>query len=236
MKNNRTLVIIGFTSLFVLFNFIVFFLPLDKTTTFWIAYVFTSIALIQVVVVSYLVLAKKDPLKDKFLNFSLIQISYRYFITQFVLGLVLFTLVLLKLDQDYFYISIIGMILSVGFLGFTITKLSFSKLGINEVERLDKEVANKVDFIKQTLMTVEPLAFRTKDSTLKKAMSKLIETIRYSDPMSNEASKLLEDKIVSSIEHLNLNFEEKSNDDVMIEIEKIIELFQQRNALIKYKK
>lgn len=236
MGNNRTLVIIGFSSLLILFNFVVFFLPLDKTTTFWIAYVFTSIALIQVVVVSYLVLVSKVSLKDKFLNFSLIQISYRYFISQFVLGLVLFALVLLKLDQEYFYISIIGMILSVGFLGFTITKLSISKLGINEVERLDKEVGNKVDFIKKTQLTVEQLAYSTKNATLKKEFSKLIETIRYSDPMSNESSKLLDDKIITSTEQLKLNFEEKSNDDVMIEIERINQLFQQRNTLIKYKK
>lgn len=236
MTNNKTLAAITFGSLFVVFNIVVFITPIPLTPTFWIAYVFTSISFFLMIAISYKVISSQQPLKSKFLNLSLIQISYSYFITQLIVGVVLFALTAFGYDRQNLLVPIVGFVASTTLLGFTVSKLSFTKLGINEVERVENKVKEKVDFIKEKQLIIDQLVSEVDDKELKKALSSLSEMIRFSDPMSNESVTGLESTINDKISNLSLNVKKFSSEIVLEECKAISLLIDQRNKKLKVNK
>lgn len=236
MTNNKTLAAITFGSLFVVFSFVVFVIQIPLTPTFWISYVFTSISFFLMILISYKVLSSPKPLMSKFLNLSLIQIAYSYFVTQLVVGVVLLTLTGLRYDQQIILVPIIGFVFSVALLGFTVSKLSFTKLGINEVERVESKVKEKVNFIKEKQLIIDQLVSEVDNKELKKTLSSLSETIRFSDPMSNESVTGLENDISERINNLSLNVKKFTSVVITEECKTIKLLFDQRNKKVQISK
>lgn len=236
MTSNKTLATITLGSLFVVFNLVVFIIQIPLTPTFWIAYVFTSISFFLMIWISYKVISSQQPLKGKFLNLSLIQIAYSYFVTQLVIGIVLFALTGFGYDQQIILVPIVGFVVSAVLLGFTISKLSFTKLGINEVERVESKVKEKVNFIKEKQLIIDQLVSEVNDKDLKKALTSLSEVIRFSDPMSNESVTVLENEITYKINNLSLNIKKFSSEIAMEECKTIKLLLEQRNKQIKINK
>lgn len=236
MTKNKTLTIIGFGSLFILFNLIVFIIPIVHAATFWIAYIFTSLSFFMMIGISVKVISSPSPLKTKFMNLSLIQIGYSYFISQLILGIVLFIVAAFDYDQKFTLIPIAGFILSATLLGFTISKLSFTKLGINEVERVENKVREKVNFIKENQLTIDQLIGETHDKELKKALMSMSEVIRFSDPMSKDSMVDLENEITKKINDMSLNIKNVSTETILEECNSIKSLLDLRNRKVKTSK
>jgi hypothetical protein len=60
------------------------------------------------------------------------------------------------------------------------------------IEAVHENVKVKTSYMKMLQADVEMMAMRAADPTVKVAYTKLAESIRYSDPMSNEALVLVE--------------------------------------------
>ena len=236
MTNNKTLTAITFGALLIVFNLIVFLMPIPQTTTFWIAYIFTSVSFLLLIVISYKVLSSPVPLKSKFLNLSLIQITYSYFVAQLALGIILIVLTALSYDSQSILVPIGGCLLSVALLGFTISRLSFTKLGVNEIERVQEVVDKKIGFIKEKQSILNKLVTETNDNDLRKSLTMLSEVIRFSDPMSNESVTAIETNITNKINNLRLNINKFSKETVMKECREIEALLNQRNIIVKNNK
>ena len=71
------------------------------------------------------------------------------------------------------------------------------------------------------------------DPALKRALKKLSETIRYSDPMSNEAVADIEEQIMQTVNELRVNIENNKNEEAVQSCKDIEVLFLQRNSLLK---
>lgn len=173
---------------------------------------------------------------SKFLNLSLIQIAYSYFVTQLVVGVVLLTLTGLRYDQQIILVPIIGFVFSVALLGFTVSKLSFTKLGINEVERVESKVKEKVNFIREKELIIDQLIGEADDKDIKKALTSLLETIRFSDPMSNDSVTGIENDITDRINNLSLNIKKYTKEVVTEECNIIKLLLDQRNKKVQISK
>ena len=84
MKKNSTkgYVILGI--IFALISIIAFVVPTMKTATFWIAYVFTAIAIVAQIVIWKNALGKEDTLKSKFLCLPVVHVGVVYLVVQIV--------------------------------------------------------------------------------------------------------------------------------------------------------
>lgn len=236
MTNNKTLTAITFGVLIILFNLIVFLVPIPQTTTFWIAYIFITISFLMVVVISYRVISSPVPLKSKFLNLPLIQIVYSYFVVQLIIGAVLFLLAFFRFENQSILVPIVGLVLSAALFGFTISKLSFTKLGINEVERVEGAIKEKTGFMNEIKQRVDQLVSLTLETEPKRALSKLSEAIRFSDPVSNDSTTEIESELSSRIDKLMENFASISNSQIIEECKTIQSLLNQRNIKAKSSK
>ena len=82
-------------------------------------------------------------------------------------------------------------------------------------------------------MDVDVFIPQVSDPALKKALKKVSETIKYSDPMSNAAVADIEAQIMQTVNELRVNVENNRNAEAIQTCKDIEVLFMQRNSLLK---
>lgn len=190
MKKNSTkgYVILGI--LFTLVSIIAFAVPTLKTATFWIAYVFTAAAFAAQIIIWRTALGK-EALKSKFLGFSVVHIGIVYAIIQTVAFAVFLFAPMLPVWSAIVVCSIIAGVSAVCMIS--------TDAGLNEIERVEAEVQEKVFFIRELQADIELIATTETDADTKAELTRLAEKISFSDPMSNEQLMDLENKISTKV-------------------------------------
>ncbi|WP_337555951.1 hypothetical protein [Phascolarctobacterium succinatutens] len=190
MKKNSTkgYVILGI--LFTLVSIIAFAVPTLKTATFWIAYVFTAAAFAAQIIIWRTALGK-EALKSKFLGFPVVHIGIVYAIIQTVAFAVFLFAPMLPVWSAIVVCSIIAGVSAVCMIS--------TDAGLNEIERVEAEVQEKVFFIRELQADIELIATTETDADTKAELTRLAEKISFSDPMSNEQLMDLENKISTKV-------------------------------------
>ena len=194
MKKNKGMAYAALAIAFVLFNVIAFAVPTAKTSTFWIAYVFTAIAFASQIAIWKFAFKGADTLKSKFLGISLISVGITYLIAQ-IIAFAAFAA--LPLTASWIAVVVCALI-----LGISAICLIGTETGREEVGRVEEKVEKKVFYIKSLQVDVEMLARTETDTDTKAALTKLAEKIRFSDPMSNEILAELEAEINAKVKEL----------------------------------
>ena len=194
MKKNKGMAYAVLAIAFVLFNVIAFAVPTVKTATFWIAYVFTSIAFASQIAIWKFAFKGADTLKSKFLGIPLISVGITYWIVQIIAFAVFMAL---PLTASWIAIMVCALI-----LGISAICLIGTETGREEINRVEEKVEKKVFYIKSLQVDVEILASAERDTDTKAALTKLAEKIRFSDPMSNEVLADLEAEISAKVGEL----------------------------------
>ena len=186
MKKNSTKGYIILGILFALVSIIAFAVPTIKTTTFWIAYVFTAAAFAAQIIIWNKALGKEE-LKSKFLGFPVVHIGIVYVIIQTVVFAVFLFVPTLPAWSAIVVCSIIAGVSAVCMIS--------ADAGRNEIERVEAKVQKKIFYIRELQADVELIAAAEADTDTKAVLTQLAEKIRFSDPMSNEQLADLENKI-----------------------------------------
>ena len=194
MKKNKGMAYAALAIAFVLFNVIAFAVPTVKTATFWIAYVFTSIAFASQIAIWKFAFKGADTLKSKFLGIPLISVGITYWIVQIIAFAVFMAL---PLTASWIAIMVCALI-----LGISAICLIGTETGREEINRVEEKLEKKVFYIKSLQVDVEILASAERDTDTKAALTKLAEKIRFSDPMSNEVLADLEAEISAKVGEL----------------------------------
>lgn len=214
MKKNSTkgYVILGI--LFALVSISAFAVPLIKTATFWIAYVFTAVAFASQIFIWNKALGKED-LNNKFIGLPVVHIGIVYAIVQTVVFAVFLFVPTLPAWSAIVVCSVI--------VGVSAVCMISSDAGRNEIERVEAKVQKKVFYIRELQVDVELIAAAETDADTKAALTQLAEKIRFSDPMSNEQLADLENKISVKVMEL------KTATNKVEIITEIISLLNERN-------
>lgn len=194
MKKNNSMAYAVLAIAFVLFNVIAFAVPTAKTATFWIAYVFTTVAFASQIAIWKFAFRGADTLKSKFLGIPLISAGITYLIIQIIAFAVFMAL---PLTASWIAIVVCALI-----LGISAICLIGTETGREEIIRVEEKVEKKIFYIKSLQVDVEMLASDETDIDTKMALTKLAEKIRFSDPMSNEILVELEAEITAKVKEL----------------------------------
>lgn len=205
--------------LLVLFSVIAFVIPTEKTGTFWIAYVFTAIAVVAQIVIWKNALGKEDTLKSKFLGLPVVHIGIVYLVVQIIAFAVFAAVPTLPVWS--------AIVACATILGISAICIIAGEAGRGEIERVEEKVRNKVFFIKELQADVELLIDRETDTEIKTALQQLAEKIRFSDPMSNDTLEKIESAIAAKVSEL------KTESDKMTIIQELNLLLAERNKKCK---
>lgn len=219
MKKNSTIGYVILGTLFVMVSVIAFAVPVQKTTAFWIAYAFTTIAILAQIIIWNVAFCRDGTLKSKFLGLPVLQIGVVYLIVQ----LAAFAIYLFNPTLPTWS----AVVVCVALGGISSVCMISADVGRGEIERVSATVQEKTFFIKQLQTEIELQADAETDIAAKSALMQLVEKIRYSDPVSNEQIADIEDRITAKIAEL------KKNTDKTNCIAELNSLFDERNRKCK---
>ncbi len=202
--------------LLILFNVIAFvsvgWIGQEKyTASFWIGYVFISVAFLGQLACAYVAAQNDNDLKKTFLNISLFSTSYAGLIVSFIVG----GLCMLISPLPYW----VGVIMCAIVLTLNVVAVLKAKVAVNTVADVDKKIKTQTFFIKSLTVDTDTLMAKAGTEEIKEECRKVYEAVRYSDPMSNDALATVESQITlkfaelqSAVEANDVNaVREKSN-------------------------
>ena len=194
MKKNFKFYLVAWAIVLALFNVISFVVPAEKTTSFWIGYIFISLTFIGQLACSYSVF-KADNATKTFYNISLIKIGYIGLIASFVVG----GLCMLISPLPYWG----GVVVCAIVLAANILSVLKATAAVAEVERIDSKTKAQTSFIKMLTIDADTLMAQAKSDEVKAECRKVYEAIRYSDPMSNDELSSVEGQISAKFAELS---------------------------------
>lgn len=228
MKKKMTYMLAISALVIVIYNLITFVVPFERTTGFWAEYAFSMIAILLFFGFTTVFCTKDVPIKSKFLDLPVFQVLYVLLAVQICFGFVV-----MALPAIPFQIALIvsAVILAIGlFLMFSI------KLAEDEIQRVDRKVAAKVNFIREISAKIEVSAQRVEDKMLLTDLKKLSEAVRFSDPMSSDELYEKEQEIVNKIDELNQMISSADYEAARRMIHEIQALLKERNLECKLMK
>jgi len=177
--------------LLVVFNVIAFVSPgwithEKYTASFWIGYVFITLAFAGQLACAYKVFQAEN-LTKLFYNFPLFSLSYTGLIVSFVVG----GLCMLISPLPYW----VGAIVSIAVLALTAIAVVKASAAAEIVEEIDEKVKVQTSFIRGLTADAESLIAAARSEEAKAACKKVYEAIRYSDPRSHEGLAEIESEL-----------------------------------------
>lgn len=171
---------------FALFSAIAFLTPIERSGGFWVGYVFTTIAFLGQFSSTYKAFKAKT-LKKCFYNVPLITISYTGLIVMLIAGSVCMVIPGIP--------NWLGVIVCLVVLGVTAIAVISAGAAGSIVANLDQKVEEKTTFIRNLTIDAENLMNRANAPMLKNQCKKVLEAVRYSDPMSSKELSDVEQRI-----------------------------------------
>lgn len=217
---------VGLGAAAVVYNVIAFALPFAKTGVFFLSWIFTMAATAAQVYVIRTAFFKGEGVKSKLYGFPIARVGLVYLAAQVVLGLIFMALGTVV----PFWLPLVLYVLLMGaaFIGLITTE------GVREeVERQERKLVKDVGRMKKFRVLADTLAREGQITEAKEPLRELAEAFRYSDPVSSEALKEIEDTIADDLAHLQ-------DAVVLLEKEKALELcrktrrdLEERNQLCR---
>lgn len=213
---------------FVMFNIIIFLLFgfSNHTSTFWLTYAITINAFNMVAVAIFKLFDTGTNFKNVIWGFSSIHLSYTYLAAQTVIAFVF----MFNESFSYKICLIPQLILFTLFVIGVVSAYSASEHSIKDQEKTKKDISN----MKELLVDILDISNNAADSSLKNNINKLVDKIKYSDPVSSDETLALENTIKNKISKLKANLNEK--DAAIVLCEEISNLIDNRNMICKMNK
>lgn len=222
MKKNKNSLFITliYAILFVTYNLIVFLVFKNKGPVFWMSYFFMIMAFVAQLT-SMRLSFKSTDVETIFFGIPLASLSVYYLFAQFFcsLAFMIFQIIGMKIA------FLIQIIMFVAFLIVAIISL----MARDAVQDISSNIKEKVTSIKSMSIDIQMIMEICSDKELKANLKKLAETVKYSDPMSNESVYDIELRIKERIFDLRNLCDDQNYTEAKIASRDIELLFRERN-------
>jgi len=228
LAKSKSVPFIAVCIIMAVYNVIVFVIPFKKNGGFWTGYSFSMLAMILTAGVSFYALGR-EKLRSKVYGIPLVMVAWRYLIIQLIIGLLQMILPLTPYNIPFQY----GIALNTVLLGGCFIGLIAIDAAREGIEFIDEKIKEKVFYIKSLQVNVECLVDKASDESVKKILKDLAETIKYSDPMSNQQLAAIENKIEAKAAALAEAVENAYSDVTKVLCSELKQLFAERNRKCK---
>lgn len=177
----------------VLFSAVVFLVPIERSGSFWIGYVFITLAFCGQLGCTY-VAFQAENLKKMFYSIPLISVSYAGLLIMLIAGTACMAIPGIP--------GWLGVIICLLVLGVTAIAVITAGAAAHVVDKTDAKITAQTGFIKNLTVDAEILIQRANAPMLKNHCKKVYEALRYSDPMSNASLLAIEQRIQEEFDAL----------------------------------
>ena len=209
-----------------LYNLVVFAIPFEQTEVFWAAYIFAMIALVSQIGIFALAFLGADTLQKKLYAAPIQNMGARYIAVQLVVSLFFQILTTFNEDVEAWIVYVIGALI----FGVFAILILLTDAARDAVQNVEEKTARQTMQIKTFRVNVDGILRRVENPELKKAVYKLSETAKYSDPVSVDELQTVEAEITRKINELYSAVERNDVVSAMGLANEAILLFEDRNA------
>ncbi len=218
-----------FAVVLVLYNVISFAIPFKHTSTFWGAYIFGMIAILLQIAIVMLAANGAETLRKKVYAFPVFRMGLIYLAIQIGVSLV-FTFAANFIEN---FPGWIIAVVSVIILGVFIILVLLTDTARDEIVKIEEEEERQTVQVKTFRINIDSIMRRVDDKELLKALEKLSDTAKYSDPVSCEELYAIESEITDKIAELGSTIQIGDISYAKVLTEQVIDLFEDRNAQCK---
>ncbi|MCR5585964.1 MAG: hypothetical protein K6F77_00335 [Lachnospiraceae bacterium] len=216
---------------FVVFNVVYFAVPFEKGGCAWVMYVFSLISIIVGLCVSFYAFNSgnsEDGLQSKVYGFPIFRVGIIYMVLQ-----VCFSIILFVFGNFTHVATWIGVVISVILLGVAGIGVIATDNVRDIVESTEKAVKEKTIEMKRFKLNFEGIAPYATDVDLKRDLEKLAEKVKYSDPVSRDDLKDIEDELQVETNNLRLLVKEGNVEEARTKLTLVTNLLEDRNRRCK---
>ena len=171
----------------VIFVLIAFLVPFPRSGVFWTGFIFGLIAILAQIPIWLIAFKGAESARSKFYGMPIARIGTIYLVVQLILSLAAMFLAWIPVIPAWPFIIVFLIILGVAALG-TIA----ADVTREEIERQDVQIKRDVSKMRELQSLGNSLANNCKDESLSPALKNLAEELRYSDPVSSDATAEIE--------------------------------------------
>lgn len=224
MTKNRLRGYIILAVVLVVYSLITFVAPFKMTASFWVAYIFGIIAIIYQIYVFKISFSKGENVKSKFYGFPIVKIGVVYLLIQLVISLV--EMCLAAFIPTWIVIIINMIPIAVAAIGCIVADAMRDEIVRQDVQ-LKKEVSNMRAL--QSMSTA--LVGQCPDNSLKGELRRLADEFKYSDPVSSEATKEIENELSIQMKELQKSLIDGDFEGTKAFCSKLINALSERNRI-----
>ena len=213
--------------LLIVFNVLVFLIFSEKNEVFWLSYAFVTVAFAAQFISMFMSFRSAD-VETAFFGIPLVSFSIYYLCATLVIGIIF----MIFQNAGFTLALIIQLLVFVAFLIIAIISI----LSRDVVKAVNDNVKSKVVEHKSHLVDIEMIRESCTDAELKEALRKLSETVKYSDPMSNDSIADVEKRIMQKISELRVNTEDGLTEDAKKNCSELERLYIERNKKLAISK
>lgn len=229
MKKNIARATVTVVLLLALFNVISFIVPFVRTPVFWLAYAFTSAAIAVQLPLSLYAFTPKGGARDSLYGFPIARLSMIYLVTQAVVGLLFMAL---GTWIPLWAALVIEIVLAV----FTAIGCMATSAIRDEIRRQDVSQQKDVSVMHELQSRAGALAGQAQGMGVHMQLQKLADDLRFSDPVSNEATAALETDLRAFMDSMERALTDGDDNSVSELCRKAAALLAERNRLCRLNK
>ncbi len=196
----------------------------NASAGFWVGYVFITIVFVANLVCSFLFF-KEENIDKIFLKLPIIYIAYIALIVSLIAGAIAMAIPVIP----YW----VGIVIDVVILAVYAIAIVQVNAAADVVSEIDDRVKAQTFFIHSLTADAQTLMSFAKSDVVQTECKKVYESIRYSDPMSNDALAQIENQIQNEFNIFAHAVKKDNTDLVKNSANKIIVLINKRNLQCK---
>lgn len=174
--------------IFVIWCAIAFAPPFHKTAVFWLAYLFGVISIAFQIYVFKISFEKGEDAKSRFYGFPMAKIGIVYLGVQLILSLI-------ELLCSAFLLGWIAFLLNIILLAAAFVGCIAAETMRDEIEKQDVSLKKDVSNMRNLQSLSASIASQCSIAELKGDISKVAEEFKYSDPVTSDQTKEIEEDL-----------------------------------------
>ena len=206
-------------------------IPFNKIAASWISFAFTIIAIASSLLIFNFAFNAKETLVSKIYGYPIFRVGAVYALAQLALGVVI-CIIAAFVAVPYW----VALLLSIILLGAAAIGVIITDNTRDIVEKVETEVKEEIKAVTYFQIDIDGIFDECESAELKEELDELSERFKFSDPVSNESTKAIEEKIKGMLSDLRSFVEAKNTDEANALIKKIDNAIKERNRICKANK
>lgn len=231
MAKNKIRWWIVFAVVMVVYQVVVFAIPFPKNAVFFISWFFTVIAICSQIYTVRTAFYQGESVKSKFYGFPIAKIGIMYLAVQLILGLC-FMVAGFAAAVPFW----IPLVLYVLLLGASATGFITADAVRDEIEKQEEKLKKDVRNMRMLQAKTASMVQLTQDDRMRKRLEKFAEDLRFSDPVSSEATMELEAELAVCVDELRQVVMKDDGESAFMMLQKAGGILVERNSLCKMEK